>query len=433
MSPSALTPILSPAGERELSPAALNLSWLVRVRWFVWAAQALLLLWATAGLDIKLQLTALLALLVLGFGSNVAVAAWHRRAGRATEDVILGVMLLDVLLHTAVFFLSGGPFNPFTTLYLVNVALGTVVLSRARQWAQLIASSAGFASLFVLEKLAPESLQLPKHADLMRLHLAGMLVAFAVASAFIVTFMERVVSSLRRREAELAEARALAAKNEKLAALTTLAAGAAHELATPLGTIALVSKELARALESRDVPQAWRDDAVLMREQVQRCREILQQMSASSGELAAEGFTRVTLGEWVSLALAGVKDAARVTRPDLETPAVLGPKVAMAQALASLVRNALQAAKTTVALRSRAEGGKVVLEIVDDGPGLAPEVAARVGEPFFTTRAPGQGMGLGVFLARTLATQLGGSLVYESPAGGGTLARLTLPQAGEPS
>lgn len=411
-----------------MDAASLNLSWLVRVRWFVWAAQALLLVWASAGLDIHLQLAALGVLLVLGFGSNVAVQAWHRR-GRATEDVILGVMLLDVVLHTAVFFLSGGPFNPFTTLYLVNVALGTVVLSRARQWAQLIASSAGFASLFVLEKLAPESLQLPNHAQLMRLHLAGMLVAFAVASAFIVTFMERVVSSLRRREAELADARAQAAKNEKLAALTTLAAGAAHELATPLGTIALVSKELARALETRDVPQAWRDDAVLVREQVQRCREILQQMSASSGELAAEGFTRVTVGEWVSLALAGVKDAARVKRPGLETPVVLGPKVAMAQALSSLVRNALQAAKSGVEVRVRVEQHRLVLEVVDDGPGLAPEVLARLGEPFFTTRAPGQGMGLGVFLARTLATQLGGALDYEAAAGGGTIARLTLPLA----
>lgn len=413
-----------------MEAAALNLSWLLRVRWFVWAAQALLLAWASLGLRIELQVGALVALLALGFGSNVAVFAWQRR-GRATEDIILAVMLLDVLLHTAFFFLSGGPFNPFTTLYLVNVALGTVVLSRGRQWAQLLVSSAGFASLFGLEKLAPESWQLPNHAQLMRLHLAGMLVAFAVASAFIVTFMERVVASLRRRETELAAARALAAKNEKLAALTTLAAGAAHELATPLGTIAVASKELARALEAKDAPQAWRDDAVLVREQVQRCREILQQMSASSGELAAEGFVRVTLGEWVSLALAAVKDSARVKRPALETPVVQGPKLAMAQALSSLLRNALQADSTAVELRARVDGARLVLEVVDHGPGLGPEVRAHLGEPFFTTRPPGQGMGLGVFLARTLATQLGGTLDYESPRGEGTIARLTLPLAGE--
>ena len=131
----------------------------------------------------------------------------------------------------------------------------------------------------------------------------------------------------------------------------------------------------------------------------------------------------------MSLALAGVKDAARVKRPGLETPVVLGPKVAMAQALSSLVRNALQAAKSGVEVRVRVEQHRLVLEVVDDGPGLAPEVLARLGEPFFTTRAPGQGMGLGVFLARTLATQLGGALDYEAAAGGGTIARLTLPLA----
>lgn len=406
--------------------ASLNLSWLLRVRWFVWAAQGLLLLWIGAGLGIRLHGAPLGALVAVGFASNLAVLAWRRR-GRASEDVILGVMLLDVALHTAVFFLSGGPFNPFTALYLVNVALGTLVLSRGRQWAQLAASMVGFASLFVLEKLAPESLELPNHAQLMRLHLAGMLVAFAVSAGFIVTFMERVVASLRRRERELAQARAEAARNEKLAALTTLAAGAAHELATPLGTIALVSKELGRALEAQGAPAGWREDAALVREQVQRCRDILQRMSASSGELAAEGFAPVSVGEWVEAALAEVAGAERVGRPALTSPRVLGPSMAMAQALASVVRNALQAARAEVALSARVDGERLVLEVRDDGPGLSPEVAARLGEPFFTTRPPGQGMGLGVFLARALAVQLGGTLDYDSPPDGGTTARFTLP------
>jgi two-component system sensor histidine kinase RegB len=106
--------------------------------------------------------------------------------------------------------------------------------------------------------------------------------------------------------------------------------------------------------------------------------------------------------------------------------AVKGPKVSMAQALASLVRNGLQAARTGVELRVRRAGEKVELEVADDGPKLAADVLARLGEPFFTTRAPGQGMGLGVFLARTLADQLGGTLSYES-TDRGTVARLSLP------
>jgi two-component system sensor histidine kinase RegB len=138
------------------------------------------------------------------------------------------------------------------------------------------------------------------------------------------------------------------------------------------------------------------------------------------------------VGEWVGLALADLKDAERVQRPSRGELAVLGPKVAMAQALSSLVRNGLRAAKTGVALVSRVDGRRLVLEVRDDGPGLAPEVLARLGEPFFSTRPPGQGMGLGVFLARTLATQLGGALEYESSPGAGTTARLTLPLAEEP-
>lgn len=410
------------------SVAQLNLDFLRRVRWFAWLAQALLVLWAGVGLGIGVEGAWLAVLLVAGFGSNGALLAWQRRGGQASEDVILSVMLLDVVLYTAVFFLSGGPFNPFTALYLVNVALGTLVLSRGRQWVQLGACLAGFASLFVLEKLAPDTWRLPNHAELMRLHLAGMLVAFVVASAFIVAAMERLLLALRRRDGELEAARQLALRNEKLAALTTLAAGAAHELGTPLGTIAIASKELARTLEKLDVPPSAREDAALVREQVQRCREILSRMSASSGELGAEGFAPVTVEAWISLALEGLPGAERVRRPTGEALqlAVKGPKVAMAQALASLLRNGLQAARTGVELRARRAGEKVELEVADDGPKLPPDVLARLGEPFFTTRAPGQGMGLGVFLARTLADQLGGTLSYES-TDRGTVARLSLP------
>ncbi len=406
-----------------------NFGWLLRVRWFMWGAQSLLVLWAGVGLGVRLQATWLTGLLALGFLSNAGLIAWSRQRGRVTENTLLAVMLFDVALHTAVFFLSGGPFNPFTALYLVNVALGTLVLSRRRQWVQLAACLLGFASLFELQKLAPVSWRLPDHLELMRLHLEGMLVAFVVSAAFIVASMERVLEALRRVDQQLADARALAVRNEKLAALTTLAAGAAHELATPLGTIAVASHELARALEHAPVAPSARDDALLVREQVERCRLILSRMSGASGELAAERFTTLTVAEWVELALADLHDRDRVKRPTAGTLTVCGPKVAMAQALASLVRNGLQAARSRVEVRATLVGAQVVVEVADDGPTLDPGVLARLGEPFFTTRAPGQGMGLGVFLARTLADQLGGGLQFESPGTHGTVARLALPAA----
>lgn len=402
--------------------ATQNLTWLRRVRWLTWSALALLIAWMIFGLQISLQTGFLVGLLVAGFGSNAALLA----VKAPTERTLLQVMLLDVALHTALFFFSGGPFNPFTTLYLVNIALGTLMLSRRRQWVQLVACLLGFASLFVLEKFAPADLVLPNHAQLMRVHLAGMLIAFIVAAAFIVAFMERLLAALRSRDAELDAARQAAARNEKLAALTTLTAGAAHELGTPLGTIAIASTELLRALERLKVPDDVRDDAKLVRAQVDRCREILSQMSARSGEITGEGFTRITVAEWVQQAVAELPLGTALTPPETEGLTIVGPRVALTQALVNLLRNALRASPD-VKLRARAEAQRLIVEVQDDGPPLTPEIFARLGEPFFTTRPAGQGMGLGVFLARTLADQLGGSLRYERGEQRGTTARLELP------
>lgn len=401
-----------------------NLTWLRRVRWLVWSALSLLIAWIAFGLSIPLQTGWITLLLALGFGSNFALTLVRR----PTEQTLLSVMLLDVFLHTGLFFFSGGPFNPFTTLYLVNIALGTLMLSRRRQWVQLVACLLGFASLFVLEKLAPEGLDLPNHAQLMRLHLAGMLIAFIVAAAFIVAFMERLLGVLRRRDAELETARQSAARNEKLAALTTLTAGAAHELGTPLGTIAIASTELLHALDKLDVPDDVRDDARLVRAQVDRCRAILSRMSTRSGEVAGEGFTRVPVDEWMQLALAELPAGTQISAPATKGLAILGPRVAMTQALANLLRNALHAS-SNVTLHAATSNQRVVIEVKDEGPPLEPDVLARLGEPFFTTRPTGQGLGLGVFLARTLADQLGGSLRYERGVTLGTIARLELPLA----
>lgn len=413
-----------------MSPEAFNLRLLIRVRNAVWGTQAVLIFGGALAMGIQLPLARLGLTVLASFAANAAAWLWLRRGGRPSQASICGLMLLDIALHAALFAIAGGPFNPFTFFFIVNVVLSTLLLSRRRQWYMLLATAVGYGALFVLpESFTPRD-QLSPLEDIVKFHVRGMVVSFTLTSLFIFAVMNRVLASLRERERELATARQTVARNEKLAALTTLAAGAAHELATPLGTIALVARELQHALESKDVPKTWRDDAALLREQVERCRAILKQMSNTSGELPAESLARVSVKEWVDLTLASVTDAARVRRPALLDASVVGPKVALSQALASLVRNGLAVAQTGVELRAWAEGGDLVLEVVDDGPGLSSEVHTRIGEPFFTTRAPGHGMGLGVFLARSLATQLGGALDYACPPAGGTIARLTLPLAG---
>ncbi len=403
-----------------------SLPWLRWVRRAVWACQLALLLWASLGLRIHLQVVWIGALIVVGFGLD-ALAWWWQRRG-VSENQLLALMLADAALHTGVFALSGGPFNPFTTLYLVNVVLAAVVLSRTRQWVQLIASLLGFASLFLVDKVAPSTWELPNHQELMRLHLTGMWVAFVVAAGFIVYFVQRVLASLAARELQLAEARRQAGQHEKLAALTTLAAGAAHELATPLGTIAVASHEMLRALEKLSVPDSLRDDARLVREQVERCRLILQSMSARSGELAGEAITTFPVNDWLAEATRDLRQVERVVLPAAASLVVTGPRAALAQALRNLVKNALEASTGQVMLEAVERDGTLTLFVKDQGPGLDANLVSRLGEPFFTTKPVGKGMGLGVFLARTLAQQLGGALTFDSRPGAGTTVSFTLPQ-----
>jgi two-component system sensor histidine kinase RegB len=375
----------------------------------------------TWGLGIRLHLVWLGVLVTLGFGLEWLFL------DPLSERRLTGVMVVDTVLHTAVFALSGGSFNPFTALYLVNIVLATLVLSRSRQWLVFGVSLVAFGSLFVIGQMAPSAWALPSHQDVMRLHLNGMWWAFLVAAGFIVAFVQRILRSLEQRAAELGAAKRIAAQHEKLSALTTLAAGAAHELATPLGSIAVASAEMGRALERLEVPRSVRDDVQLIREQVARCRAILDGLSEKSGELSGEATSTFSLPVWLEDALEGVagRERVEVRVPSFE---VRGPRRAMVHALRNLIKNALEASTGEVRVVAHGDPSSVTVSVHDVGPGLAPELLLRLGEPFFSTKPSGQGMGLGVFLAKTLAEQLGGSLSFDSVEGRGTTATLTVPQ-----
>jgi two-component system sensor histidine kinase RegB len=209
-----------------------------------------------------------------------------------------------------------------------------------------------------------------------------------------------------------------------------MAAGAAHELSTPLGTVALAAKELEHALTKTAEPELAAD-ARLIREQVGRCRTILEQMAQGAGTVG-ESVAACTLGELLEEALVGVRDAPVVHR---DIPAALArtalrlPPRAVSQALRSLVTNAQDASLPTAAvvIAARCQDGTVELAIRDRGAGMPSEILDRIGEPFFTTKPPGSGMGLGLFLARAVIEAVGGTLQIDSTTGAGTEVLVALP------
>ncbi len=427
--------------ERMLSAStqAINLSWLLKLRWGAIVGQAVTIAAVRLGMKVALPLGWLTLIVAVEAGSNLAVWLWARRRDRIGEATVAAVLGLDVLLLTGLLYFTGGPFNPFSFLYLVHIALAAVVLQPRWTWPLVGLAALCFGALFYDHV----GLSLDgndgggQHMHHMRTHLEGMWVAFAVAAVFIVTFVQRVSRALARREQELAEAHAVTARHEKLAALATLAAGAAHELSTPLSSIAVAAKELERTLELRAPGDETAADARLIRQEVARCREILAQLAADAGHSAGEPIARTAVADLVAMAAAGLPRTPPVVvraSPTAGSVELTLPVRAVSAALRAVLKNGQQASGPTSAVELTADrvDGCLRFTVKDAGPGMSPDVLARAGEPFFTTKPPAAGMGLGLFLARTVLERLGGRLLLDSASGRGTTASLFIPVDGVP-
>lgn len=421
--------------------SVINTQWTLRLRFASLLGQLGTCLAVFFGMGIAIPLIPLLALIGIGTLSNILyllhLRQRQRRGAPMLPWLLPALMGLDVLHLTAMLYLTGGPMNPFSFMYLVLIALATVVLPPRATWGLVGLSVAGSAVLFLWHR----PLELHGHgagdggAAPMRIHLYGMWVASSVAAGFIVYFLLRIRRELGQREAELEAARSLAARRDKLASLATLAAGAAHELATPLATIAVAAKELERQLRSGPGDGAALDDVQLIRGQVARCRGVLDQLGREAGDSMGESLIKTTARAVLEAAQEGLAGAAQVqltVDPEVEQLALRLPLRSLAQALRALLKNALESSppRAPVAVAVRRSRSVLLIEVTDHGAGMSAETLRRLGEPFFTTKAPGAGMGLGVFLCHAVFESLGGQLAFVSTLGQGTRATVTLPLDG---
>jgi two-component system sensor histidine kinase RegB len=319
--------------------------------------------------------------------------------------------------------LAGGPSNPFAVLYLVEILVAVLVLHARWIAAVALTCVAGFSSL-LLWSHPVEGLS----AGAQR---GGTWAALALAIAVIAYLGGRLAAKLREQDAALARSQRLAERAERLASLSTLAAGAAHELGTPLGTIAIASSELER-LVVEDPGEAI-EAARVVRDEVDRCREILGRMSGRAGATVGELPEDISAAAVLAIARHELseRDRARVRVEGDVDSVVRCPVQSLAQVLAGLLVNALHASRDGegVVVRVCADEGSGTMrfEVCDAGHGVPAHLLARLGEPFFTTKPPGKGMGLGLFLAQSFAELCRGALEIDSVEHGGTRVSLTLP------
>ncbi len=291
-------PGLRAAGE--LAPE-LATPWIVKLRYGMALGQLLIVLVAYWALKGEFPLFLLVVPIAVMIATNLAL---DRMGGSRnfSRSWIGAIFCIDAICLTFVLAMTGGPTNPFTLLYLVQITLSAVILNRLWTWSLGLLSTFGFALLFWFHRPFPP-MELADHGHMHPAHLQGMFLAFAVAATLISFFIGKVSEILRKAERDVLELQEGAAKNDRLASLVTLAAGAAHELATPMGTIAVVAKELEHHAMLSMPDADLLEDARLVRSEVERCRLILQRMSAREVDTEAEEIVPVRSSNLISSAI----------------------------------------------------------------------------------------------------------------------------------
>jgi two-component system, sensor histidine kinase RegB len=406
------------------------LRWLVGLRWAVFALLAATLPLDEALFGYHVRYGVAVPVLALAAALNVLLA---RRAGAQREAQTSQVALvvgLDLVAIAAVLAASGGAGNPFSALFFVHVALAAALLPPRATFALAGLAGCLFAALFAL----PTGACCPNHPEhgAFSAHLYGMLLAFVLSSSLVAYFLHRVRRALEAGAAENTALRRRAEEASRFQALGALAAGTAHELGTPLGTIAVLAQELSRSLGSSEEAQR---SARTIAEQVERCRVVIARMRADSraSELRAGVEVAGAAQRGVQAWRAAHPGVEVVVRDELGAQGTV-PLDAddIEAALCALLDNALQASEASPAARAPItvilghEHGAPVISVEDNGPGIPAYLLSRLGEPFVTTKAPGEGMGLGLYLVRTLIEQVGGRLEVSSRHPSGTRVSLRL-------
>jgi two-component system sensor histidine kinase RegB len=400
-------------------PARALLGRLLAVRVSLIGGWAVGIAWLHWGLGIRMPLLPMGAVLVLLALFALATAWRLRLEAPATQMEFLAHLLADLTAFAVLVFFSGGATNPFVSLMLVPVVIAAISLRP--HWVWLLAAVAGGYYALLLFVYQPLAVADPVAAS--RMHLGGMWFNFLISAGLIAFFVTRMHAALRARDQALADLREKQLRDERIVALGTQAALAAHELATPLATIQTTAHEL--AAEFANDPDIGAD-CRLLEKQAQACKQILTRLAAR----AQDGTPAVQpLDAW----LAGVVERWQVLRPDaritLTLPSDRRAFVApdgLEQALLNVLNNAADVSPAAVELSATAEAGALVLDVCDRGPGLTPAQRAQAGRVLFSAKAA-RGWGVGLALSHATLERLGGSLALTEREGGGTRARITLP------
>jgi two-component system sensor histidine kinase RegB len=440
MNPNPLTSIPTPA--IPTADSRQNLRWLFVLRNLMILGESLIVWISIYGLEFPLREVPLWGIITV-----MGVFNWWTWLRLSSPEPIaetdLFVQLsVDVLAITAILYFTGGATNPVAWFFLLPLILAATVLPQSYTWYMVIFTSGCYTILMGAyvplpevhsQALKSETIHFPLHSVTetpgLELHAFGMWFGFVFSAVLVAYFVVEMANTLRERERRLAEAREQALRNERVVALGALAAGAAHEMGTPLGTMAILIREIESECDCASGADLI-EKMKILREQVARCKKALSVMSASAGEIRAEAGHLMSLSAYLDATVESWRRQRWQARLDyrcsgpMPSPGVLAEQT-LTQALVNILNNAAEVSPQGIELIVRWTRVQAVLRVFDHGPGIAPSVSELLGKAPVSTKE--QGMGVGLFLAFATIERLGGGIQMAPRAEGGTCTTIVLP------
>ncbi len=385
-----------------------NMQQLIQLRWFAVVGQIATIATAHLVFHISLPLPAMAVVLTFLVFLNAVSLIRLRSPKEVRNSELLLALLLDVVALTAQLYLSGGATNPFISLYLLQVTLSAILVEAWSTWLVVAVAAVGFGALTFLYR----PLVLPPGAtfDLFQLHIGGMLICFPLEAILVVVFINRITRNLRERDARLADLRQQAAEEGHIVRMGMLASGAAHELGTPLATLAVILNDWRRVPELKANPE-FLQELEDMEAEVKRCKEIVTGVLMSAGQARGESADVTTVKAFLDEVVEDWR--AKKMAPNLiyergfTDDVLIAADSALKQVIFNVLDNAAEASPDQVTIRVSRIKDTLTIAVSDHGPGFSSEVLEQLGRPYQSTKGR-RGGGLGLFLVTNVLRKLGG-------------------------
>ncbi len=376
-----------------------------------------------------------LPLLLLGLFN--AFYYWNLQKGHTSNNLLVPQLALDILVLTIAFYFSGGPSNPFISFYLIPLTVSATLLSPAFTGMATLMTFIAYTGLLIYAPQPTQMVMQHQHEggqpNQFNIHLIGMWINFALSATLITYFIIRLNIEISLRDKAISNYKQKLTQGEQVFGLATLATGAAHEISTPLSTIAVTIGDLLQEPNTKDI----KDDLIVIEGQVRECKAILSQLTAEAGQQRA-GYQRPAKDSFAYLQ--HLINRLKIMRPlcpatlqqrknsELvrQSQLLISPAPTIDQAIINLINNACDASPHFVELQYLITETELVIDISDEGPGIDQNVLEHIGEPYISSGKE-HGLGLGLFLAHSTFDQFGGSLSLHNKDEGGTLTRVNLP------